>query len=259
MIANYHTHTTRCHHATGEDKAYVEAAIRQGLSVIGFSDHTPQFYRGDYVNPDKMLPADMDGYVRSVLDLKQEYQTDITVLLGFETEYFPLLWDELLAAYRQYPVDYLLLGQHVVGNPSVADSFSAFFPTNDPTRLHRFINQQIAAMETGCFSYIAHPDVLHFTGDEALYEIECTRLILRAKELGIPLEINMLGLTFGRNYPNPLFWDLVGDIGAPAILGCDAHAPSRVANAKELKTAHDFADMHGVHLMDTMPLKSIVF
>ena len=33
MFANYHTHTARCHHATGEDKAYVEAAIQNGFQV----------------------------------------------------------------------------------------------------------------------------------------------------------------------------------------------------------------------------------
>ena len=30
MKANYHTHTFRCKHADGEDKEYVEAAIKAG-------------------------------------------------------------------------------------------------------------------------------------------------------------------------------------------------------------------------------------
>ena len=41
MIVNYHTHTTRCNHASGTEKEYVEAAIETGLKVLGFSDHTP--------------------------------------------------------------------------------------------------------------------------------------------------------------------------------------------------------------------------
>ena len=40
LIANYHTHTKRCHHACGEDREYVEAAIESGLKILGFSDHT---------------------------------------------------------------------------------------------------------------------------------------------------------------------------------------------------------------------------
>ena len=41
MLANYHTHTKRCNHALGEDREYVEAAIKAGLKVLGFSDHCP--------------------------------------------------------------------------------------------------------------------------------------------------------------------------------------------------------------------------
>lgn len=39
MFANYHTHTSRCQHATGEEKAYVEQAIQNGMKILGFSDH----------------------------------------------------------------------------------------------------------------------------------------------------------------------------------------------------------------------------
>ncbi len=33
--ANYHTHTTRCKHASGEDREYVETAISYGLHDFG--------------------------------------------------------------------------------------------------------------------------------------------------------------------------------------------------------------------------------
>ena len=41
MIANYHTHTPRCHHATGNEEDYVLRAIENGLQIFGFSDHVP--------------------------------------------------------------------------------------------------------------------------------------------------------------------------------------------------------------------------
>lgn len=31
MLANYHTHTVRCHHAKGTEREYIEHAIEQGL------------------------------------------------------------------------------------------------------------------------------------------------------------------------------------------------------------------------------------
>ena len=38
MIANYHTHTFRCNHATGTDREYVEAAIRAGVKDVTIMD-----------------------------------------------------------------------------------------------------------------------------------------------------------------------------------------------------------------------------
>ena len=35
MYANYHTHTKRCGHAEGEDKEYIEAAIKAVISETG--------------------------------------------------------------------------------------------------------------------------------------------------------------------------------------------------------------------------------
>lgn len=74
MIANYHTHTTRCHHAEGEDRQYVETAIERGLKILGFSDHTPYYYDGDYVSGVRMLPEEVEGYVESIQRLKDEYK-----------------------------------------------------------------------------------------------------------------------------------------------------------------------------------------
>ena len=37
MKTNYHTHTTRCMHATGDDEDYVLSAIKGGYRILGFS------------------------------------------------------------------------------------------------------------------------------------------------------------------------------------------------------------------------------
>ena len=50
MLANYHTHTKRCNHALGEDREYVEAAIKAGLKVLGFSDHCPFVFEDGHIS-----------------------------------------------------------------------------------------------------------------------------------------------------------------------------------------------------------------
>ena len=57
LTTNFHTHTTRCNHAAGEDRQYVEEAIKGGLKVLGFSDHSPYFFLGDYYSTFRMKRA----------------------------------------------------------------------------------------------------------------------------------------------------------------------------------------------------------
>ena len=53
-----------------------------------------------------------------------------------------------------------------------------------------------------------------------------TRLCEKAKELNIPLEYNMLGKYYGRNYPNKTFWNIAKKVGNTAVIGFDAHTPT---------------------------------
>lgn len=89
MKTNYHTHTTRCMHATGSDEDYVRSAIKGGFKVLGFSDHTPWKYRTDYVADMRMLPEELPDYVDSIRALREKYREQIDIKIGLECEYFP--------------------------------------------------------------------------------------------------------------------------------------------------------------------------
>ena len=73
MRVNYHSHTVRCHHAEGTMREYVEKAIEAGYERFGFSDHTPYPFDNGYVSSIRMLPEELEGYVKETLDLKAEY------------------------------------------------------------------------------------------------------------------------------------------------------------------------------------------
>ena len=95
MFANYHTHTWRCHHASGTEKEYVETAIKGGLKILGFSDHTPYPFPEGVDTHAKMGMDELEGYVDTVLGLREEYKDDIEIHLGLEVEYLPPYFDEL--------------------------------------------------------------------------------------------------------------------------------------------------------------------
>ena len=112
MRACYHTHTKRCGHARGEDEEYVLAAIDAGVEILGFSDHAPMIYPEGYVSGFKMRPEEIEEYFSSLLSLKEKYREKIDINIGFETEYYPDLWETELDFWKKYPLDYLILGQH---------------------------------------------------------------------------------------------------------------------------------------------------
>ena len=74
MKTNYHTHTTRCHHATGSDEDYVLSAIKGGYQELGFSDHTPWKYRTGYLSGIRMTPEEFPEYVQSIRTLQEKYK-----------------------------------------------------------------------------------------------------------------------------------------------------------------------------------------
>ena len=69
ISANFHTHTFRCHHAEGTEREYIETALGLGMKTLGFSDHTPYFFDGDYYSGFRMDPEQLPDYVRTLTEL----------------------------------------------------------------------------------------------------------------------------------------------------------------------------------------------
>ena len=96
MIVNLHTHTPRCHHAVGTEREYADAAVAAGLKTLGFSDHTPYFFPGDYYSRMRMYPNELMDYADTVRALQKEYAGRLEIPLGVEVEYYPSLFSTLL-------------------------------------------------------------------------------------------------------------------------------------------------------------------
>ena len=235
LLANFHTHTFRCHHAVGRDREYVEKAIEQGIKTLGFSDHSPYFFDGDYYSHFRMRPEEFDGYVNSLLALRDEYKDDIDIFIGLEAEYYPKHFGRLTDFLSGYPVDYLIMGQHYLGNEyDGTNSCNIYTEEKD---LENYVSQVTEGLSSGKYSYIAHPDIFQFRGDEKIYEKHMSRMCETVKQLGIPLEINFLGIRASRHYPRKDFFRIAAEVGNTVIFGCDAHSPSELEYRKEF----DFA------------------
>lgn len=250
MTANYHTHTFRCHHAKGEDKQFVEEAIKSGLKILGFSDHCPWIFDDNFVSATRMLPSDLDDYFSSLETLKKEYKKDISIYIGFESEYIPELMEKQNKLLKDYPVDYMILGEHFTSR----EPFSAYtgFPVDDESELKKYIDLIIEGMETGKYAYVAHPDLFNFTGSDDVYEKHFSKLCQYLKDKNIPVEINMLGMTGNRHYPSEKFFKIAQKIGNTAIIGCDAHFPEQLSDIESRNNCIKFAEKFNLTLIDTL-------
>lgn len=230
MLANYHTHTPRCGHATGSECQYIERAIEEGFKVLGFSDHTPQPYPRGFVSHIRMSLSQLPEYVNTLQALKKEYEKKIKILIGFEAEYsrayFPLLIKEL----KKFPVDYIIQGQHFV--PDEVTGFYAGEETENEEDLSSYVDLTIEGMQTGLFSYLAHPDLINYIGKEEIFCKHMSRLVEASIKCKVPLEVNMLGFISGRHYPTSTFFKLAAKMGASFIIGCDAHKPGAIRQAE---------------------------
>lgn len=255
MIANYHSHTWRCNHASGTEESYVQTALDAGMQILGFSDHSPYFFPGDYYSHFRMRPEQLKGYCETVRDLAQTYRSDIDIHLGVELEYYPKYLPRLLPFLQDHGVEYCLLGQHFLGNE--IGQYPSGGPTGDETILERYCRQSMEAMHTGLFTYFAHPDLMDFRGDSKVYREHISRMCREAADCGMPLELNLLGIREGRCYPNPRFWELAAEAGCSVILGCDAHEARVLNDPTTEKKALRMLEKLGLSPLDTVPLRKI--
>lgn len=255
MIANYHTHTWRCNHAAGREEVYVQNAVDRKFEILGFSDHAPYCFPEGYVSGFRMRMDQLQDYCNIVRLLQKKYADQIQIPLGVEMEYYPAYFRDTLGILRDAGIEYLLLGQHFVGN-EIGEHYSGR-ATAEESILKRYCAQAMYGMQTGLFTYLAHPDLIHFTGEEKAYRQQMRRLCAEAKSCRIPLEVNMLGSWSGRNYPNPAFWELAAEEGCAVVLGCDAHAPEHLLKEDTEQELLKMIRYYGLELLEKVPLRII--
>ena len=253
MIANYHTHTHRCNHAIGREEDYVQEALKAGIRILGWADHTPYLFPDGYYSHFRMRPIQLPGYIKTIQELQERYAGQIEMPIGLETEYYPKHFGRLLEFLREHPIDYLILGQHFIGNEY--DAPYSGLVTEDKAVVNQYCSQSMEAMNTGVFTYFAHPDLIHYAGDWKFYQEAVRPMCAEAKSCGMPLEINLLGIREGRHYPNPIFWECAAEENCPVILGIDAHQPHNFQHAASETAAMQMIHRLGLQLLETTQLR----
>lgn len=254
MDYNFHTHTWRCSHANGTEEEYITRAVENGIRYMGFSDHMPFRCSDGYEATSIRVPTDQAiDYCKDLQVLRKKYNSQIEISIGFETEYFPEEFEQMLNNARVWGAEYLLLGQHYV-LPEHPNGKHSSVPTDDAVALETYAKSLVSAMETGVFTYVAHPDVFNFTGDTKTYQDTMRKVCIASRRLNVPLEINFYGIRDNRYYPTEAFWQIAGQERSPVTFGFDAHDVLSAYDGTSLEKAQQLVKKHHLNYIGKPPL-----
>ncbi len=258
---NYHTHTKRCGHATGEDEEYVLEALGKGIRKLGFSDHamlpgySEPYVRGEY--------SEFSDYLQSIRNLQYKYKDQIDIYVGMEAESFPEYFTYYKELLHTKALDYIILGNHSQLNYKTKTVITHFSSITNASQLYAYRDLAIEALSSGLFSIFAHPD--YFLQSIDNFDSDCRKVSREMIECciayDIPLEVNVGGIRNGRKdfgdvrrwiYPTDEFFALVSKYKAKCVFGEDAHSPRQLNDASADYMAAEFAKKHSLYMVDNL-------
>ena len=239
---DFHTHHDRCGHAKGTIRDYVEAAIANGLDMIGISDHSPHFYsEEERLYPGiTMAKSEFKHYVDEVLQLKEEYKDRIEILLGVESDFFPEHIEVYREQYKKYPFDYIIGSVHFVDGVNIFkkgrwDGLTDEQKIKTKETYYELIQQ---SAKSGLFQILGHIDAMKgFYPEFSAIQTDAIEHTLKiAAEHDLAIEINTSGKTkdCGGWYPADDILERALHYGVDVTFGSDAHVPERVGDDFEL-------------------------
>lgn len=220
MNVNYHTHTQWCHHGTGEIEEYILRGIEGGLRELAITEHVP--VPNDW-DPRRLQMSEFPEFNRELDRLILKYQGQIRVRKGLECEYNPALMDHYRSYRESFGYEIFILGHH-----NTYDHRMDYFCTTKPSEVLRYAEEVCQGLETGFFTFLAHPDV--FMAGYSVYDdsvrTAMDRIFKVCERMKIPVEINANGAHYRRGYPNRQVWEQARDYDLSCLIGSDAHQVS---------------------------------
>ena len=229
---NLHTHSVYSD-GKSQPREIVEEAIRQGLTTLGFSEHSPLPFDNNF----SVKSANMPHYVAEIARLKEEYKDKIDIYCALEADYLTGVSEPFAVTKEKYHLDYLIGGVHLVVDPAFRQAQGPSLaevvePVEMPTistdeiwfidgpkwevydeglqklfdgdihrAVRRFFEQSNEMIENEPFDIIAHFDKIkmhnrdrYFHEDETWYRKLALETLDLIREKGLVMEINTRGI-----------------------------------------------------------------
>ncbi|WP_165174556.1 histidinol-phosphatase [Desulfovibrio sp. ZJ369] len=246
LTVDLHTHTAYSHGANTPAEMYA-AALDKGLTLLGFSEHSPRPEGFDYLHEYReQLTRRLPEYVREVLALKaapREGQAGLCrVLFGMEIDWLDGREDFTRASCAAHDFDYLLGSVHFIGRWGFDDGagpWQTFSQEECEAQYQAYFTAWEQMLRSGLFNIAAHPDLIKIFSVEQFHiwlarpeSLQLLRRCLTAlRDAGMAMEISSAGLRKACReiYPAPPIMALAAELHVPVSFASDAHGVDDIA------------------------------
>jgi len=112
MRFNLHTHTRFCD-GSDDPESYVQKAVEEQLSILGFSSHAPVPFNNQFAIPSDAVLLE---YCKTIQTMQEKYRGKLKILLGLEIDYIPGLTRPFGEFRKIAGLDYVIGSVHLVTN-----------------------------------------------------------------------------------------------------------------------------------------------
>jgi histidinol-phosphatase (PHP family) len=241
MLTDYHTHlrpdtgdTPPERYFTEENvHRYREAAARQGVTELGFSEHVYRFREA----------LDVWGHpfwrecARDSLDEYVDFLSRTEgVKLGIEVDWIAGREEATARLIEGRPWDYVIGSVHFIADRAVDHDGYDIWESTDPDEVWSAYFRALGeAAASGLYDVLAHPDLVKVWGARrpppprplrAYYEIAMPSIA--AADVAIEVSTAGLRKPAGEIYPSRELLQMCVEAGKPVALSSDAHEPEAI-------------------------------
>lgn len=249
---NLHSHNYLCGHAVGTVEDYVREAVKNGVKVLGISDHidTRNLTGCGWINKDNIDKDYLSQFIAPV----KEFGDKITIYKAGEAEYY----DDNQASYDFFKskLDYLILGQHCVETQNVRKHIVELGSAEKYAL--ELVEQENRGIETGLFTVLAHPDMVFgwYSGAVDALKKKLEKIVLNAADKGMLIEFNANGIRCnGFGYPTDYLVDICKHYDIPVIVSSDCHQPNVLCD-EYVKKLIVFLRRKNIRILTTEEIKN---
>ncbi len=235
---NYHCHTEFCD-ARSTVEAFVNEAIDNNVSILGFSGHAPAPFKSRW----NIDPEVLNRYFTEVNRVKETYAGKIKIYCGLEADFIENSWSAHSEIISSAPTDYIIGSIHYLAKFEDGEIWAIDGPDesfdkgvkeifgNDIRKLVKtYCNTSLKMLELGGFEIVGHIDKIYQHGkryfdiNEPWYTSLMNEVIHYAIEKDYIIEINTKSIDkLGILYPHKQFFKTLKNNRARITINSDTH------------------------------------